>query len=123
MNFDIKKHAETQFDNIFKLIECLLKQTESFDMDYLKNYYWKIKKKENRRAIMSCLPLIKRMIHTNEKNSFCTSKNIVKLTRFMDKCKISQIDKSMLEFLKVNKKTLYAMYFKESYENEIKQHQ
>ena len=122
MNFDIEKQAESQFNDIYKLIEYLLKQTEKFDADYLQNYYWKITKKESRKAIMSCLPIIKRMIHSNEKNSFCTSKNITKLTMFMNKCQISQIDKTMFEFLKVNKKTIYTMYFKESYENEITKH-
>jgi len=119
MDLNIEKQAKKHFDDIYDVINSLLNQTGSIDFSTLKSCYSKLKKVEDRQQFLNSFPLIRKMINKKNIDKPITSQNILKVAQFMKRCKVSQIDKTMFEFLKANKKTIYYFYFKEDYENEV----
>lgn len=120
MQFNVEKQAKIHFDNIYYLIDELLRKTDLIAKPYLKELYTKQKKQENRFNTLTTLPLIGNMIYNNHIHSSYNSDNILKVAQFMKKCKLTKIDRAIFEMLKSNKDNYYALYFQEDYEIEVK---
>ena len=119
MKYNIEEQALTNYNNLYIIIENLLKKNECIKFEDLKNYYYKLKKREQRQDGLSTLPIIGKMIKNNIFQSSLTSENILKIAQMMKRCRIGYIDNKFFDFLKTNKNHFYYLYFKDDYENEI----